>query len=697
MTQDIIQAISWWLVLFVLGLVNLPAITLFFKKFYDSGYGLVKTISTLVTAYLVFLFAIFKILPFNIYVIYAVIFILICLNSKLFLQNKKELIALFRKKYKIFIFQELFFLAGFLFWTWVRAHQPDISGLEKFMDYGFINSLLNSKYLPPEDMWFAGKPINYYWFGHFWSAFLTKVSGIESKVTYNLMIATILGLSLNISFSIISTLTQILKVKKKKLIWLSGIISAILLVFGGNFHTPFYAIKESPDKYWYPDATRFIGYNPETNDKTIHEFPQYSFVVSDLHAHLLNLPFALTFVALLLVFYIKNASVYKKLLPLGFFLGVMFMTNTWDFANLSLLMGVTFLLYQLKKKNKIFPVIVNTTIFCTFVLLGAFLTAFPFVINFESIAQGVKTVNSQSPVWQLLILWGFPLVLTLVFLVTLFVESKKKNIKSRAKNVFASIFSPGTKILAFLKTSDLFVIGILVSSWILIFLPEFVYVKDIYVSSHHRANTMFKLTYQAFVLFYLSSGYIIIRAISFSKRKVIRVFVALFFTLIMASLLWYPTFAVDSYYAGLKTYKGLDGEKWMARKYPNEYQALIWIRNNTKKDAVILEAQGDSYTDFNALSAYSGRPTINGWFVHEWLWRGSAEIPQERINDIVPIYTSADVAKTKELLKKYSVNYVIVGSMERQKYAELNEEKFKKLGKEVFAKSNIRIYKVSDL
>ena len=51
--------------------------------------------------------------------------------------------------------------------------------------------------------------------------------------------------------------------------------------------------------YWFPNATRYIGYNPDTADKTIHEFPSYSFVLGDLHAHVINIMFVLTVVALL--------------------------------------------------------------------------------------------------------------------------------------------------------------------------------------------------------------------------------------------------------------------------------------------------------------------------------------------------------------------------------------------------------------
>ena len=54
--------------------------------------------------------------------------------------------------------------------------------------------------------------------------------------------------------------------------------------------------------YWFPDATRYIGYNPyREEDRTIHEFPCYSFVLGDLHAHVVNIIFVLLVIALLYV------------------------------------------------------------------------------------------------------------------------------------------------------------------------------------------------------------------------------------------------------------------------------------------------------------------------------------------------------------------------------------------------------------
>ncbi|TEU01766.1 hypothetical protein E3I18_02240, partial [Candidatus Woesebacteria bacterium] len=271
MFQDLSYLAIWWLTFFVFGLVSLPVVFILFRNFTDSGYGFTKTIGSLAITYLAFIGAVLHLVPLTRICLFLWLLVFLGLNIVIFLKNKKRILNLITKNSKVLVLQEILFTIGLMFWSTIRGFQPDIRGLEKFMDFGFINSILKSKFLPPPDMWFAGKPINYYWFGHFWTAVITKISGIPSHITYNLMIATILGLMLISTVSIVSTLFKNIsrKISVKKAL-LVGLISAILLSFGGNFHTPTYVLKNGIQKYWYPDATRFIGYNPETEDKTIH-------------------------------------------------------------------------------------------------------------------------------------------------------------------------------------------------------------------------------------------------------------------------------------------------------------------------------------------------------------------------------------------------------------------------------------------
>jgi uncharacterized membrane protein len=156
----------------------------------------------------------------------------------------------------------------------------------------------------------------------------------------------------------------------------------------------------------------------------------------------------------------------------------------------------------------------------------------------------------------------------------------------------------------------------------------------------------------------------------------------LFFVLI------YPFFAISSYYGDLRKKPEVDGSIWLKDSYLQDKEIIDYLNKNISGQPLILEAQGDSYTDYERISAFTGLPTVAGWWVHQWLWRGSADVVGKRIPDIVEIYEGKDIGKTRELLKKYHIKYVIVSSLERQKYPNLNEEKFSIFGKKIFESSN---------
>lgn len=672
---DFLNIFVWWLSFFVIGIISTPVTFLILKDRFLT-YAFTKTVGFIFLTYVIFVLSSLKIVPFSTLSIYLLLGLWIVINYLLLIKNKLVVFRLFKKGLRIFLIQEILFTLGLLTWSYVRAHQPDILGLEKLMDFGFINSLMRTKYLPPADMWFAGKPINYYWFGHLWVAAATKITQIPSSVTYNLMLATIMGLSLSGAFATASFLLSKLSSKiKLRTIFAAGMLSALALTFAGNFHAAVYVSKEGKDKYWYPDATRFIGYNPETNDKTIHEFPIYSFIVSDLHPHLINLPFVLMFIGLLASFMKDfDSFTYKKASLLGFMLGIFFMANTWDFGNYLLVSGITVFIFNLKKHRFRIKAFIHSALQMGTILLIAALTSILFIIHFESIAQGVALVKTHSPVWQLAILWGFPAVITIIYLLILFREKVQHQT---------------------ISFSDLFTLSLLTSAWILILLPEIVYVKDIYTSSYYRANTMFKLTYQAFVIFYTLCGFIAIRTVVFLKDIRLKIPLLLIYVVIFGAVFMYPSFGIKSYYSKLEDYKGLEGDTWVKDKYPDIYRAIEWFKTNIHDQPVILEAPGDSYTDFNLISSYTGLPTVSGWFVHEWLWRGSSKFPQERVAEIDDVYQSDNLELTKKLIEKYSVEFIIIGPFERQKFPHLKEDKFESLGEVAFKTSGITIYKLN--
>lgn len=651
MLADFQYIFFWWLTLFGLSLLSLPLTFLIFKKFWDKGYIFAKTISFFIISYLVFVLGVLHLVPFTLTGIVLVGTVFGLINYRFFIKNLYEFRNFLKKNWRIFLVEEIIFFVILTLWSYLRGFAPDIEGLEKFMDWGFVNTILRSRFSPPADMWYAGNSINYYYFGHYVFALLTKVSGISSQITYNLSIATICGLTFVSAFSLTSNLIfHSLKKKSAKFFIVGGLLSALLLTFGGNFHLAFRlgrgiikykeSVAQSSQKYWYPDATRFIGFDPDTTDKNIHEFPVYSFVVADLHGHLNDLPWVIFFVA----FLFSAIALSKKIssfvfIPSGLFLSLAYMTNAWDFAVYGLFFALAFLLLSQDIKKTLIQGILT--------IISWFIFTLPFSVNFKPMMEGLMLSDAHSPFYQLFILYGGFWLISLPFIIFLL-----KNRRHRR----------------FLPT-DFFVFALIALATFLIIIPEIIYIKDIYVFDYRRANTMFKLVYQAFILYSLAAGYIFIR-LRFS------IWYKLLFCLVFVLHMSYPYFPIKSYYS-LKEYRGLRGVNFLEISYPDNLRAINWLNQNVSGQPHILEASGDSYTTFNQVSAATGLPTVQGWLVHEWLWRGGYDAPAARVIEVDKVYNflsgeNIDLAEVKNILNKYQVKYIFIGTKEYEKYPDIN-------------------------
>lgn len=705
---EITQILQWWAAFFTIGIIFLPLTTLIFNSFLDRGYLFSKVLGLGLISYVLLVANVLHVLPFGLVSIVLISWFFIIGNFLLFKKN----LHLKKLPWRIIIFEEFIFLLGIFAWSFVRGHEPSLNGLEKFMDFGFLNSILRTTYQPAVDMWFPPLPINYYYFGHLYTAVATKLSFLQSNISYNLMIATLFSFCFSLTFSLGANLIS--KAVNKKAI-IGGLLAAMLVSFSGNLHTiyaffkaynvdspvPFWnlqlLINSFPNSYWYPNATRFIPF-------TIHEFPLYSFIVSDLHGHVLDIPFVLLAIATSFVLFKTKDEAPKVIKILGIkipftnynslivfislLLAIMYMTNVWDGLIYMLLVFLVIFIKNWNRK-KILNSLGETAKSALFILILFFLFSLPFNFFFKPFASGVgvlcapdfltsigkigpflfeKDHCQRSLIWQLATLYGFFYFLVISFFV--FLWKKGKNIK--------------------IEESDIYVAVLIVLSTLLIIVPEFLYVKDIY-PQHYRANTMFKLVYQAFIMLSLCSGYIIVRILTVKKYLLFIVPSIILLGLVFS----YPYFSISSYYGDLKNYSGIDGTAYLETKYPQDYASINWINKYISGSPVILEAQGDSYTDYARISANTGLPTVLGWTVHEWLWRGTYDIPAPRIAEVQNIYTSKDLELTKTLLKKHNVKYVYIGGLEREKYPTLTEDKFGKLGKIVFQNGTTKIYKLS--
>ncbi len=711
---------TWYLLALVLGVAAMPLTGRLFRRFQDRGWMFSKVTAIAVSGFLTWFLVAVKIIKFT--TVTCIVVTLVCAAASLILYGREQKAGFecipFAHLNLVYA-EELLFFAAFLLWTYFAGFHPAAYGTEKFMDYGFMEAMMRSKTLPATDLWYSQGKINYYYGGQYFAVFLTKLSGAKVELTYNLMRTFVAGLAFAMPFSLVyqmvtDRLGRIRTGRKKALPSVTGILAGISVSIAGNMHYVVYGqiipfiqkLKgEEVSSYWFPDATRYIGFNPDVEDKTIHEFPCYSFVLGDLHAHVVDIMFVLLLLGLLYAWmkkvrttelsgesmsrreFWKKQLLMPQLLAAGALLGMFHWTNYWDFVIYFVVTcGAALFMNIIGQKGKIRWVLGVTAAQAVEILTLATVIILPFTLQFDTsnMVQGIALAKNHSLPHQLLVLWGLPGILTILFVVSLLIEKLRGAEKKSLYHLLASISLP-----------DLFAVLMGLCAIGLVLIPELVYVRDIYEAKNARANTMFKLTYQAYIMFGMTMIYAIFRLLVIGKNKILKVlaFIGLFL------FVWTCGYFGNSVHSWFGTvwkpsqYKGLNATAFLETDFPEDVNGIRWLKENISDAPVVLEANGDSYSEYERVSAMTGLPTIMGWYVHEWLWRGNLADLNAKIEEIKEIYTSTDETRVKELLEEYNVSYIFVGSCERNKYgADLNNDLLKGLGEVVFQDSEYPTY-----
>lgn len=740
LSSEFSDVLRWWATLGMLGIVCFPLTNLIFSGFHDGGWMFSKTIGLALCGWILWVLSSLHILKFTRInaLIVAVVMAVLCYGGSVLIKKNQKASAWEKtvraasacpvsQKVVLAALFELVFLLIFILACYVKCYNPDAYGTEKMMDYGFMTSLMRTEYMPPHDLWYAGQPLNYYYLGQYFAAFLTRLSGVQVNSGYNLMLAALCALCFSLVYSIVYEVMQVtIRLRREKnkkqssggISHVAGVLSGIAVTFAGNMHyTIFGKIIPSVQNmlglevssYWFPDATRYIGYNPDTSDKTIHEFPSYSFVLGDLHAHVTNIMFVLTVVGILFAWLLyrqermelvkegrDKALPYSRwievfhpaVLAVGFFIGLFMMTNVWDFPIYYVVAGAIILfsnavIHKFQKET-----LILTAFHGGLVLAEAILVSFLFNLHFDSMSHGIAICLDHTPFYQLMVLWGLPLLVLVLYLVSLLGAKKKEKEYAHGKKALPWLY----QFINRLTLPELFILTIGLCAAGLVLMPELVYVVDIY-GGHKRANTMFKLTYQAFILFGIMMGYVITKftLLTESKKQICGGIVT---GCLLLGTVGYLNVSIESWFGDVtdtSRFKGLDAAAFVDSEslytsitykvndsdvyyYVNssyDAEAIDWINENIKGTPVILEACGSSYTYAGRISVLTGLPSVMGWFTHEWLWRdydeaGGYAVALERTFDVERMYLSSDADEIRALVNQYEVEYIYIGQFERE-------------------------------
>jgi YYY domain-containing protein len=402
-----LAVVAWYLVIALLGIMAYPILRIALPGLADRGYPLSRTAGMLFLSYLVWLAGSIKI-PFTRPTITLIVVILLGISGVLIYLQRADLRREWRERRTYFLAIEGLFLAFFIFDLLIRLGNPDLwhpwKGGERPMDFSYFNAVLKSTSFPPYDPWFSGGYINYYYYGFVYVGVLVKWLGIVPSVAYNLIIPTLFSMiamgAFSIGWNLVSigqSTAQRLKTIIKTLPFITGIAAALAVAVLGNLGTlrmiyqgyqrlaapggnieganifsriiwavqgAFMTLTGSSMPYgiaeWYWLPSRAI---PAPNDvEPITEFPFFTVLYGDPHAHLFALPLTLLALAWALsILFAKGwrtnsqdtrlntiLRVSTSLLVGGLAIGALRPTNTWDLP-IYLVLGVLAVGYSVWK------------------------------------------------------------------------------------------------------------------------------------------------------------------------------------------------------------------------------------------------------------------------------------------------------------------------------------------------------------
>lgn len=808
----------WWLTIQALGLSALPLSRYVFRWLPDQGYVFAKPLGILICSYALWMGASLGVVDNDRVTIVAIVVLFGAASWAGLTRRAGDLGDWWRQNRAGVVVVELLFAVGLVFLAVLRAYDAPIAFTEKPMEFAFLNSIVRSERFPPVDPWMSGHSISYYYFGYVIVAVLTKLSGLATSYTFNLAVAALFALTLTGTFSVVYNLVRLSMTRSEVSMARAvgfGLVGCVLMGLLGNLEglievlnskgfipTTVHSwlhIKELPlgspdggwlpiDNWWWWRASRVIGdFDPLTQvsrDYTINEFPFFSFLLGDLHPHVLALPFAITCLALALnlVASREETGVGDMLgrrrldfLVWVLLLGGLGFLNSWDLPTYLLVVAVAFGLRQFWITGAFrWREMRETLLFALVAVVAAVVLYFPFYLTFSSQAQGIGLVPVRTKLHHLLIFWAPFGVLIIGFLLVQLSAIRQWVLGAEVPAgsayqwslrllpgllvslLAAMLILSGAEVLAIVLLGLAVVVHLIwsaltgqqvalrarVQAWALqppdpqlptsgsrplvpdswplgpeaplVFAlvligvslallagSEVLFLRDLF---GNRMNTVFKVYYQVWTMLAIASAFALFHLISPSgwSRKgllgsAIRwASVGLFVVVAMACLV-YPVSSSIAKSNGFARAPEFDGTLYLKRVNPSDYEAIKWLQSSVQGTPVIVEAAGESYTQYARISANTGLPTVVGWGFHEHQWRGSHDEAAQRKADVELIYKTTDIDLARRLLSKYGATYVYIGSLERDRYGgeeQASLQKFAKFMDVAYRNSGVIIYQV---
>ena len=705
-----LDALRWLITVELIGLAAFPLAFYLLPRLADRGFTLSKPLGILLVSYLFWVLGLAHI-PTVQPIAIALVLLMAALSVYIAYRNFDDLRDFVKREWRTIVIAEAIFLVFFISWTLFRSYDPFINHTEQPMDLALLSASMNSQVGHPEDPWLRGEPVSYYYFGYWMMGALSQISAIQSHISYNLALALIPAMSAMGIFGIVFNLVRMDIVRmdkaRRNLAIIAGIAAALFLVVVSNLEGvlefmrlngmgsqgfydwirindlpgPIVTPPQSwtpPDFWWWFHASRVINTFDGVHfiDNTIQEFPFFSFLLGDMHPHVMSIPFIALFVGIALNIYrltsdfwrnYRSVYPYAIVLMAALVLGGIGFNNLWDMPTFAaLLIGI--LALKAYREGSDIPQSIALAFFPVglAILALAVLMYSPYLLDINAGVNGIGVVITHTRAVHMFIVWGLFLTAVTPFLLATFWQTTvQRDWAAQTLTAGALAFAPWLlwtlaylpsdgsieevigRFIGILPLTALVAIGVYNTLYLarqeneggrlfatilavlglgLIIGSEFLFIRDFF---NNRGNTVFKLYYQAWILLAAASAFAVYYWLSTIRgrtgwRATFSYAWAAAFVLLLIGSLYYPLAAAktkpDTPYAG----RTLDGLSFVQQNRPAEYDAIAWLKQNASPDAAIVEAVGE-WSDWGLVSRSTGLPTIVNWLGHQKQWRGGWE------------------------------------------------------------------------
>ncbi len=830
-----VPVLAWLLFLEIVAVAALPIGFVIFRPLPDRGYLLSKPLGLLLVVLVVWLLASFQWVSFSRGSIVLAIALLGLVSALVVVKRRGEIVDFVRREWPILLTAEAVFLLAFFAFVGVRMANPDLwhpfRGGEKPMDLAYLTAVLRSTYMPPYDPWFSGGYINYYYWGQMIVASIIKATGITPGTAFNIAVPTFFALTAASAFSIVYNLAEgTLRSRRvgpgaglprpessqpgsgtfddsggkqrrhesRRGPLLAGLAGAAFVsvlgnldgaIQGGHWAWRTFLLNKPSEAFDFWRSSRMMPPDPPGHEIT--EFPFFTFLFGDLHAHMMALPFTLLALGLGLSVVLSarrsrserdsegRVVEIVRLAMLGVAVGALRLINTWDFPTYLLIAAAAvFLASYLKNGGLSLMVLTEAGVKSVLLFAAGYLVFLPFHQTYETFFSSLELTTNKTVLWQFLAITGL-----FIFIIGSFLL---KELKDVLLPVGRSAYTKATHALAVsgrgaavslsgeegrrvgaLRLSALTIVaGVLalaaavyISSWLGSTIPfvvalgmlvvtvafrslrelgpespqlSFVSVLigvalllvvglDIYrvEGDIDRMNSVFKVYLQVWVLLAVASAYLLWRIADGRLAKLgdlspgKKVWLVALGVLLVSAMV-YPLLGTkdrlrDRFndqvlpptldglaYMRENVYHDREGDIELAA----DYDGIVWLQENLKGSPVVLEGLTPIYRWGGRVSVNTGLPSVLGWQWHQeqQRWDYRDEISR-RAADVNRAYSTTDGLEALAILRKYGVEYVYVGQLERLYYPEAGIGKFENGDladhlDEVYRNKHVRVYQV---